>query len=224
MIRNFRRRFQGETDEDLNKDTLYCISLMQHHGAPTRLLDFTFSSYVGALFAIENSENPPYRKEKDTPVLLCVRIEWIESKVEKIVDKKLLKGRLYDTQRNDGTFLPMFMGKKPKKFVYLDNPIRQNTRLVIQQGIFLCPGDVSGSFEDNFKNLKGWNYKKNVVKIYLNFSKSERKFALQELHRMNINQASLFPGLDGYSRSMKQLMPIWHRMSQDNAGKGGRYK
>jgi hypothetical protein len=74
LIRNFRRRFQGEKDEDLFNDTLYCPSLMQHHGAPTRLLDFTFSAYVGALFAIESSENPSY-EEKGAPVLLCVRIE-----------------------------------------------------------------------------------------------------------------------------------------------------
>ena len=34
MIRNFRRNFQGEHDYYLDKDLLYCISLMQHHGAP----------------------------------------------------------------------------------------------------------------------------------------------------------------------------------------------
>ena len=223
LIRNFRRRFQGERDEDLNKDKLYCISIMQHYGAPTRLLDFTWSPYVGAFFALESSKNPPYKPE-DMPVLWCINIDWIESKVKKIVNNKLLGGRWCDKKRNDETFVPMFMIKQCKKFVYLENPLRLNTRLVIQQGIFLCPGDVSCSFEDNLKSLKGWNDKINVVKISFNFSKNERKVSLQELHRMNINQASLFPGLDGYSRSMKQLIPIFERMSQNKAGKGGPYK
>ena len=29
---------------------------MQHHGAPTRLLDFTYSIYIAAYFALENAD------------------------------------------------------------------------------------------------------------------------------------------------------------------------
>lgn len=223
MIRYYRRGFPEEREDELNKDTLYCISLMQHYGAPTRLLDFTWSPYVGAFFALVCSKNPPY-KPKDMPVLWCINIDWIESEVKKIVDNKLLGGRWCDKKRNDETFVPMYMNKRRKKFVHLENSLRLNTRLVIQQGIFLCPGDISCSFEDNLKNLEGWDNKNNVLKIYFNFSKEERKSALEALRRMNITQASLFPGLDGYSRSMKQLIPFFERMSKDKAGKGGKYK
>src|SRR3990167_8342718 len=126
LIRNFRRRFQGERDEELYKDKLYCISLMQHHGAPTRLLDFTWSPYVGVFFALENSKNPPYKPE-DMPVLWCINIDWIESEVKKIVNNKLLGHRWCDKKRNDETFVPMLMSKQRKKFVYLENPLRLNT-------------------------------------------------------------------------------------------------
>jgi hypothetical protein len=220
LIRNFRRQFQGERDEELYKDRLYCIALMQHHGAPTRLLDFTYSPYVGAFFALEDHGNPPYKKA-NMPVLWCINTEWVESEVKTIVDKKLFRDRRDDEKRNDETFVPLYLSEQRKKFVDLENPFRLNTRLVIQQGTFLCPGDVSCSFEDNLKNLKDWNDRKNVLKIFLNFSKQERETALNELHRMNINQASLFPGLDGYSRSMKQRFPIFEQMARNKAGKGG---
>ncbi len=223
LIRNFRRRFQDEGNEELHSDKMYCISLMQHHGAPTRLLDFTWSVYVGAFFALENSNNPPYEDQQDMPVLWCINAEWVESNVGRKVNGKLLGMRRCDKKRNDKTFVPMYMGTKRTKFVDLETPLRLNARLVIQQGTFLCLGDVSCSFEDNLKNYDGWNSRKNILKIFFDFSKEERKRGLHQLNRMNINQASLFPGLDGYARSMKQLIPIFESMARNKAGKGGRY-
>ena len=145
---------------------------MRHHGAPTRLLDFTWSPYVGAFFALEKSEMPALRV-KEIPILWCINIDWIEREVKNIVDHELLRARWTDDTRNDTSFKPMYMGDHRKKFVHLENPIRLNVRLVIQQGIFLCPGDVTYSVEDNLKNLDGWNNKNNVLKIRFNFSKGK---------------------------------------------------
>jgi hypothetical protein len=213
MIRHFRRHFQDARDPLLDEDKLYCISVMQHYGAPTRLLDFTWSIYIGSFFALE--------KLGESPVLWCINQEWVNKASEAVVGKRLLKKRWTDKERNDESYEKMY--EKNNKFINFENPIRQNMRLGIQRGIFMCPGDISSTLEANLQALKGWNDPKNILKIFFNFEKKESIIALEELRLMNITRSSLFPGLDGYSQSMWQLMPLFRDVSLKKAGEGGPY-
>jgi hypothetical protein len=63
MIREFARVYDGDDREKVQNDTLYCLSLMRHYGAPSRLLDFTYSMYVAIYFALEcASDNVPKKR------------------------------------------------------------------------------------------------------------------------------------------------------------------
>jgi hypothetical protein len=98
------------------------------------------------------------------------------------------------------------------RFVYPANPIRLNRRLTIQQGVFLAPGDVTLSFENNIKGIP--NYQEHIKKIVID--NKCKKEVLCKLYVMNINSATLFPGLDGFARSLREKSSILNKLPKLN--------
>src|SRR5262249_34089208 len=57
LFREFRRSYhQYATHVPDPRAVVEWLSLMQHHGAPTRLLDFNYSIYIASYFALEKAE------------------------------------------------------------------------------------------------------------------------------------------------------------------------
>jgi hypothetical protein len=50
-----------------------------------------------------------------------------------------------------------------------------------------------------------WDTNK-FVKLEIRLSSRVRKTVLQQLHRINITRATLFPGLDGFAKSLANLL------------------
>jgi hypothetical protein len=99
--------------------------------------------------------------------------------------------------------------RTPQKFVLREVPYRIHERHSIQQGTFLCPGDVTISFKDNL--LVHLNKKTNgpIIRKLIFAKEFDKKAALEDLRRMNVTRATLFPGLDGFAESLKQSMPFF---------------
>jgi FRG domain-containing protein len=58
LLRDFRRAYHNYSQHVPSVESVVeWLSLMQHHGAPTRLLDCTYSIYVAAYFALETAES-----------------------------------------------------------------------------------------------------------------------------------------------------------------------
>ncbi|MCK9419091.1 MAG: FRG domain-containing protein [Nitrospirae bacterium] len=211
LIKDFQRRYHGENKELVISDTLYCLSVMQHHGAPTRLLDFNYSPFIALFFSLEAGF-----KRKDTdckdPVVWCINSKWCRKQAEKRVGKVRIKMR--NEKRDENSFKRLYM-KNAAKFVFLENALSLNRRLIIQQGVFLCPGNVSIPFEKNLKALPEWHKKENIIKFVIKMKDpAEYKKALEKLYRMNISHESLFPGLDGVAKSLKSKLPIYEKISE----------
>ena len=151
-------------------------------------------------------------------VVWCLNGSWCLEQAKIIAGEDLIDKRNSDKTRNDTSFLPLYMAQNPSKLAFLENPFFFNTRLTIQQGIFLCPGDISLPFEENLKSLEGWKGKDAIVKIRCEMNAQCRRTALAELHRMNVHRANLFPGLDGFAQSLKQRLPFYEQMAAQRTG------
>src|SRR5262249_1853263 len=175
---------------------LYCLALMRHHGAPTRLLDCTYSPFVAAQTALREGLNP-----KRDPVIWCFHPEWMEEHCRRVLGRVSDKLGGPDGQRRM-RFDALLKRSPPAKIVVHDNPYILNQRLTAHQGVFLFAGDIRRSFSENLKSMRGWDLGKNVCKLYLRFDDTKKVEALKLLKRMNVTSTVLFPGLDGFARSL----------------------
>jgi hypothetical protein len=186
-------------------DYLEWLALMQHHGTPTRLLDCTRSAYVALFFALKDNIDSTVE-----PAVWAINLDSLKNTAIGLftqLNPDPLSSQNADPALSLGkpaVFKAAFMGEHESTSraaalcVAPIQPFRMNERLTIQQGLFLCPASVSVGFEENLAamNLSDATIMKHV------FPANLRMTILAELNKMNINRASLFPGIDGFAQSL----------------------
>jgi hypothetical protein len=211
LIRDFARSYHlyGKQTAPQKGNTLEWLSLLRHYGAPTRLVDFTYSFFIATYFALEKME-----EDRSNPVVWAINVTQVKNESQNLIKKgrpdegdELLKK--YHEERDAKSFRDIFMMEKPNlKFVYPTNPIRMNERLTIQQGLFLTPGDVRKTFWKNLQAIP--NYHKYIMKFSID--RKRKQEILYKLHRMGINRATLFPDLEGFANSLSTKSLILSRL------------
>jgi hypothetical protein len=209
LIRRYRREAYLYIDHPPDdNDIMQWLSLMQHHGAPTRLLDWTYSFFIALFFALEQVvfNDQGYGE----CAVWAIDREWLrERSVSQLPIEKREKIDRDEDLKEANTIRILFDSYSPVRSVYQLNPFRLNQRLILQQGFFLAPGDVSQSFMLNIENLfEGKDVTGQFRKIKIHLDREFFITAINRLYRMNISRATLFPGLDGFSASLKQQIPI----------------
>jgi hypothetical protein len=235
LIRQFRRWYHGDDSHEVQNSLLYCSSLMRHHGAPVRLLDWTYSSYVAVYFGIEEAISN-YLTDKGQFAVWCLNTDWcvnedtwgVDSDTKSNILNLIKKLSSDDMRKEEEGFQELYMKytlkddrkkEEPFKLVIPENPWRFHERLNKQQGVFLCPGDILVPFEDNLKAMKGWEKTNSIFKIICHFNIDELHRILNQFIRMNITRATLFPDIDGFSESLQYRLAFTLKLHSERMKK-----
>lgn len=200
-IRIFRRKAHIYLHERTAlDDDLRCLALMQHHGAPTRLLDFTKSPYVAAFFALEDAVSDAAVYALNTPALWTAAPAFDPTLTRERIDPRL-----------SGNYERWF-SRNRWPVVWCGEPREMDQRLVAQSGLFVVPGVLDQPLD---RILAGYPSREPLlVKIVL--PRAMRTQAMQALYRMNVTNATLFPDLDGLARaSAYELEVVWERLIEE---------
>jgi hypothetical protein len=223
MLKEFKRRAHFYLNVlPPEGDILGWLALMQHHGGPTRLLDWTYSFFVAAFFALSDAVSFPDERRERAVVWALYRDAFKlapQAPQARMAVSRAIDGHSWkeDVGRSDGDYLYDGVNaylistmESPELSVWAINPFRLNERLSVQKGVFLCPGHVGVPFEDNL--LDNTVSPMNLIRFELSTVPGARREMLEALAAMNIGSTSLFPGLDGFARSLRQTAWLGYRL------------
>jgi len=174
-------------------DVLAWWTIMQHHGAPTRLLDWTTSAYVAAYNACTQNLD----KAGAIWVLHAYSLE------------QEMKTRYGFTglPDSDNQIAEFFLEEDAPPVIVTFERLNKTDRMVAQQGVFSVCRSVSAVQHEILDAVL--SEKSDITRFIKLLVPAEMKAAfLRRLRAMNVTASSLFPGIDGLGRSINELIKL----------------
>lgn len=189
LLRNFRKYAHRSATQ---RDSLWnWIALAQHHGLPSRLLDWSFSPYVALHFATVNRT-----QWNNDAMIWCVDCV----KVKKHLPARLRQ--LLREQDSDVLTVEMLDQVAPslgalerlskKSFLAFFEPPSLDDRITNQAALFSLSSSADMS-------VSQWLYRHKELFHRIIIPAKLKQEIRDKLDQANINERILFPGLDGLS-------------------------
>lgn len=202
-LMQFQSKFHLYDTENTQPQTkLAWLSLMQHYGVPTRLIDFTESPYIALYFAIENCT------PKIVPALALYAIDYnavIDASLDHIKrqDSNFKEDYVSAYTKSDSIFEDI-LDRFSYDIAWVTEPTVLNKRLDRQAGSFLLSGNRDLKIEEVLNGMKYASV--DAQQIVIPTSLYTNIYAL--LRKMNITAKTIYGDLFGLAQSIKTDMQI----------------
>jgi len=159
------------------------LAIAQHHGLPTRLLDWT-SNPLAALWFVISKATESNQADGRNGVVWCYQVGQ--------------DAALDEREKDD---LSPFNIPKIRVF----NPPHINPRITSQQGLFTVhPLKGSGALDLLESQSRS---RLSLIKVLIH--KDHKPTLRQQLSELGVNAASIFPDLDGLSSHLQWIESVW---------------
>jgi hypothetical protein len=180
FVNRFRRHSYATFGRTLTPWEAYLLA--RQHGLPVRLLDWTGNPLMALYFAVDDDRG----SESDAPVV---------------------DGNVWGLARkpSDGTFVNVLEGDPfDVRGVRVIYPIAVSPRISAQGGVYTIQPDGSRALSE-YASEKFTTTQLDIIALKRwRVGASLKLQLLRELHRVNIDQRTLFPDLDGIAKSIWQ--------------------
>jgi hypothetical protein len=194
MLRNFRKYAQRKA---VPQDSVWnWLAVAQHHGLPTRLLDWTYSPYVALHFATEDVTT------FDTDaVVWCVDYnvtnEYLPDRLKRALSEEGSDVFTTEMLSRAAPALRDFDALSDDLYVAFLEPPSLDARIVNQFALFSLVSNARARLEDWFAGHLRC-HRRIIVPASLKWEVRDK------LDQANITERVLYPGLDGLSRWLKR--------------------